>query len=154
MQYILVLVTCAIWGTVMYRAFLAWHGKVQYVPVTDENFTNYSATLAPDTFSLKLNYRDPFLDNVREEKPVQRNPIPLQNTAPKKVEQKMETWPNVSYEGMIRNQKNGKLLAMIHVNGKASMLSTGDIFEDVMLTRVYKDSVQVQYNRQKKYVRK
>ena len=47
-----------------------------------------------------------------------------------------------------------KELAMIHINGQSKLMKQGDIVLGVELLKIYRDSVQVCFEKEKKFVRK
>jgi hypothetical protein len=152
-QYLLLFITLCIWGVVLYKVWIAWGARQD----SDVIFTSAPAdslSILPDTFSLQGSYRDPFLEyDPGKEKTVTLNPV--RNTRPVVKAPPLELqWPPVTYSGMIRNQGSGKLLAVVSVNGKSSLMGPGDVFEEVKIGKIYKDSVEVVYSDQKKIVRK
>jgi hypothetical protein len=146
----LLLVTCCIWGIFIYRIYMSY-GCSGGMTIINSAF-NMSDSLGSsmnDTFSLVGDYRDPFLGQEK----VNHNIVPVLKPPPIVKPVKKETpWPAISYEGMIRNQQNNKLLAVLHVNGKNTMLVAGDIFEEVKVCRILKDSIEVMFGKEKKYV--
>jgi hypothetical protein len=152
MQYTLLLITCCIWGIFIYRIYMSYGslGEVisdNSVSVMDDILTSTTN----DTFLLVGDYRDPFLGQQK----LKQNIVPILKPPPIiKPVKKEAPWPAISYEGMIRNQQNNKLLAALHVNGKNTMLVAGGTFEEVKVCRILKDSIEVMFGKEKKYVLK
>jgi hypothetical protein len=154
MQYLVMLATAGIWGVVGYRIYTAYHASDPRPDNEDHFIVSADSTSLPDTFSIMANYRDPFLDKMQAEKPpLKTNPV--KTTTPLPVVKKTElTWPPITYEGMIRNEQSKKLLAIVHINGQGMMLKPGEAFSEIILSKVFKDSIELVMGKEKKIVRK
>lgn len=148
----MLLVVVAIWAYVFYTIFGNKDKPDKDLP--------YSATIAKsnsvaknvvDTFSIKADYRDPFLDKlVASEQPKSSFPI---KAALVKV-QANTTWPQISYFGIIKNQTGNKQLALLQINGKQNRMQVNQMVGDITLLKLTKDSVQVKFGKETKYVRR
>ena len=105
----------------------------------------------PDTFSILANYRDPFLGKPIEE----RKPESASKKMPKPVEIKVALpWPKITYGGVIKNQKSSKQLYLVQVNGNDNIIKEGDVVEEVQITKAWKDSIQVVFEKEKRVFKK
>lgn len=148
--YLLILVIAGIWAFILYR-FFAFSSS--------PNNPEFQALFVPpvltsttsDTFSISANYRDPFLGKT--ETKVESN-RPKTTPVPKKVVELLK-WPAITYGGMIKNRKsNAAQLCMVVINGQSNFMKEGDIIADVQLKKVYKDSVEVVFQKDKKMIKK
>ena len=53
---------------------------------------------------------------------------------------------------MIKNQKTGKLVAMVKINGKDNLMAVGNVVSEVRLVQVYPDSIKVVLGKVEKVV--
>jgi len=109
--------------------------------------------LEPDTFSIIAEYRDPFLGKIRSAKPKTLQPKKKPKPVQKEPEPQLR-WPSITYGGMIRNQKTGKLVAMVKIDGKDNLLAVGNVVSEVRLVKVYPDSIKVALGKVEKMVLK
>lgn len=145
-------IVLGIWGYVIYQIV----SVVGHKDVTLANNITVHTVLPEkniiDTFSIVANYRDPFLGKMTL--------TPSENDKPKipvkKIEKPVEPvrWPSVVYHGMIKNQKTNKELYLVTINNQDNMMKPGDVFSDVELKKVYKDSILVIYKKEIKTFRK
>jgi type II secretory pathway component PulC len=146
----LVLLTVAVWGTIIFRIVKSIHLS-DTVAVTNTEPASNKLIAVADTFSIKGDYRDPFLGRriiaslpkKIQAAPVKPKPLPVVATI---------NWPNISYSGIIKNQNSTRELALIKVDQKDFIMKTGDVAKGVELNKIFKDSVIVFYQREKKTV--
>ena len=81
-------------------------------------------------------------------------PVQVKTTMTEKLKMESDTWPTVIYGGMIRNQKTNQQLALITVNGNNEVLSPGEIYQEVEVLKIYKDSVQLAFGNEKRFIKK
>ena len=148
LTYVLGILVIAVWGTILFRVFGAFSGDNNDIPVIantfkKESFDDY--TVPKDTTKLLLNYRDPFgiekpdTDEVISKKEGRRTAVQIQSP-------KIQTnWGFIKYSGYIRNPNTKKLLAMVSINGKESMMSEGETSDQVKLLKNLKDSIKISY---------
>ncbi len=112
-----------------------------------------------DTFPLKANYRDPFEGTT--EKPVvaivdpsmqqmQQQPVKLPPPPPRPHQ-----WPKVKYYGIVQKNTSKKPLCIVNIDDMLFNLREGDyILDGYMIKTVYRDSVVIQYKKQKRCFKK
>ncbi|MBI2269772.1 MAG: hypothetical protein HYU69_05370 [Bacteroidetes bacterium] len=152
MTYLMVPVVIAIWAYVFYSIFgnKDKPDKDLLHPANAARLNNTTGQPV-DTFSIKADYRDPFLDKLMGgEQPKSASAI---KTPPVKV-QPLTTWPQVAYFGIIKNQTGNKQLALLQINGKQSRMQLNQMAGDITLMKITKDSVQVKFGKEMKYVRR
>ena len=139
----------ATWGYMFYEFFS--YGSTDSTIQRKSNFSVPKAENArPDTFSISGDYRDPFLGKTVEERTsnapkTKAPPPPLKAALP---------WPKITYGGVIKNQKSSKQLYLLQVNGSDNIIKEGDVISDVQLTKAWKDSIQVVFQKEKKIIKK
>lgn len=147
--YLLIAAVATVWGVIIFRIVgslgdeepVAIHTtSAKKAPLDDYAFQ-------PDTTHLLLNYRDPFGKS--------KAPQTIDTTASGKRERKMSTlaiaakpeitWPTISYGGYIQNPETKKLIALLHINGRNTMLAEGESADGVILIKNLRDSVRLRY---------
>ena len=147
--YLLLPLVAVIWGIIFYRIFSAVSPE-PILPVGGSILTSKTInTSIPDTFSIIANYRDPFLGKV-----VQVKDSASGKVKPPKTEKVVipKQWPSLSYGGIIKNQKSGKQFVLVNINGEGNLMKTGDEVSGIQLLKVYKDSIEVSFQKEKKVV--
>ncbi len=149
--YILIPVVLLIWGIIFYRIYGFFNGGNNQAFHTPQLVITDSAELLNDSFNIHADYRDPFLDKAIKKqisgsgttvaKPVK--PVPTSSP-----------WPAIVYGGIIKNQKSNKQLALIQINGQSNMMKAGEEANGVQLLKVFKDSIEVKFGKEKKYISK
>lgn len=147
--------TIALWAAIIIRVYGTLHtgaGTPGFSPGGD---TDQSAEINDrDTFSIANNYRDPF-----SEKQVVRTTLPGTDKkeaagVKQQVQKKESTWPGIQYAGMIKNQKSNRQLVMLQINGNLKTMKSGDVSDEVQVCRVFKDSVELMYGKEKRFFKK
>jgi hypothetical protein len=140
--YLLLIVVLAIWGAVIYKLFFDHKGNDTFM-TNNSSFVPESFNLASlnDTFSIHHGYRDPFLGKAAEARPRVTTgalaPIIKQAT----MAPSLAKWPAVVFHGLIRNQKSGKQIALVEIDGHGHNMIPGDLESGLELVKSYKDSV-------------
>ncbi len=150
--YVLLPLMILIWGLVIYRIFGFIDGNdspdIQPVHLPD---TGDETVKLPDSFTIKADYRDPFLKNVNYTPPPKKTKTPVKVKKPKKP---AVNWSFVQYKGRITNQNSGKTIAVLEINKKRYLVAKGDSAAGVTLLKIFPDSVQVGYRQEKGFIKK
>ncbi|MBW8050715.1 MAG: hypothetical protein FVQ77_10360 [Cytophagales bacterium] len=157
LTYFLIVLLVFIWGLIFYKIFVGvFDGSNNYVIANIQKKPVKDIIITSDTFTIKANYRDPFLaqtySNVakKTKKKIVTKPVikkPIEAVLPIR-------WPVIKYLGSIKNQKTNKEVAMININRKEKLISVGDTVTGIRLLKIYGDSVQVVYEKEKKVIKK
>lgn len=149
--YFLLPVVLLIWGMVIIRIFFHGSEDIQREPQALADVIEREKNNAPDTFSLSLDYPDPFL---KRNVVVYRKVAVKKKPAPKKEKKRKIKWPSVAYGGMIKNQASDLSLAMVKVAGKDKLLQEGDAIGLLQIDKIYADSIRVSYESNEKIILK
>lgn len=149
--YILLAVVVIVWFQVFSRIKGTWFGD----DIIENNTMRVATAIAPkpkDTFDIMANYRDPFQegnykasnldlsDEKKEPEEIKFKPIP-----------KPIYWPKIKYYGIVKKTVSDKPLAIVNVDGVQLMLRKGEeIFGDIKLTFISRDSIIVMNKKEKK----
>lgn len=151
--YVLLPLVLIVWGLILYKVFTGLSDGPD-LPVYSNQVPSESVERAtePDTFSIHANYRDPFLGKLLSKKPVVKK-----SKKPKKVLKKPPVvirWPSITYGGMVRNQQSQKMVAMVKISGKDNLMKEGEELDGIQLVKVYRDSIQLGFQGEKKMITK
>ncbi|GAA4272061.1 hypothetical protein GCM10022258_13550 [Aquimarina gracilis] len=150
-----------IWGIVFNKIFNFFGDN----PQNEVAFVSPVAAINPrinfskDTFELKKINRDPFLGKYiarRTTKLPTKTKKESYKSIKKKRNNKMSPsiipWPKISYHGYVRGAKSTSELILIRVNNKFHKIREGSKIDDVLIKKVYRDSVLIKRNKQSKMV--
>ncbi len=149
----MIIAVAGLWGYIIFKICSTYFSTQESpVQVLTTPGTESRAPLS-DTFTLVNNYTDPFLGVIAD------NNAPKKQNTVVKTEKKKQTppaapWPSVAYGGMIRNQENNNQLALLTVNGQTDLVSPGKQYLEITVVRIFQDSVELGYGKERKYVRK
>lgn len=115
-----------------------------------------------DTFDLGNIARDPFLN--KESRAYVSSPSKniyfKKSTIKKEVkpiifkQKESINWPQITYHGYINSKdRNGELLILVNVDKKLHKLKMNQQSDGITLKKVYKDSIQLDFNKEKKIFR-
>lgn len=161
--YILIPLVVALWGTIIYRIFHTVNNKNTDSAINKNIFTSTMQNqTVPDTFSIHPVYSDPFLrhknHNTNHSKIQTQGSTNVEKvkkiTKPEPSPVASLPWPGITYNGLVKNQKSNKQLAMVQINGQAGIMQVGDILSEVKLLNVTKDSIETVFHNEKKIFKK
>jgi len=150
--YILIPCTLLLWGMIIYKIFSVTTG--------DDTDSFKSAKFIPgiinktvsDTFSIYPSYRDPFLGTVNKKTGLTNHTnVPKKITAPVLIKPTIP-FPQITYGGLIKNTQSNKQLVMVLINGQSNIMKIGDVVNEVELTKIFRDSIEVRFLKEKKFV--
>lgn len=155
LSWILLPVVLGIWGAIGWQVYAAM--KSDDGVLIDDNTTEAdtgTTKAVPDTFTLLLDYRDPFLD-----KPVINTKSTSVNnnaTAQKKTQPVIVStqWPAITYSGLVRQPNSDRMVGFLSVGGKTHFVKSGDVIEMISVGRITRDSVEIVMGKERRYYRK
>ncbi len=153
MTYVLVVAVLIVWGIIAYRILSGLDHNDEYIAdhnktFVKEKYDDYA--MSKDTSHLLLNYRDPFgLSAPPDTIPKTKEKIFI---ALSKSPKANFNWNFIKYCGFVRNPGTKKLIAILTINGKNTMLAEGETAENVKLLKNFKDSVMIVFNKQTKFI--
>ena len=151
---ILVPAVLFIWGLIAFRIFKAIEQpdlsmpQARVTPVVEiqEDTTKYT---------LSLNYQSPFRESVSQSKyNKKREPKnPKQETKVKHTVTKAPIrWPRLNYQGLI--SREGSALCLVEIDAQLFFMAKGEEQKGVKLLAVTNDSIGLQFENERKYIRK
>ncbi len=158
--YFLIPLVVIVWGLLFYKIFgYIGDKKPDNLNTMSVNIKS-DTTIDVDTFKLLANYDDPFLDKPyqMEESPIFENQNDIIKTPPPKPKQteviSTIPWPKISYGGIIKNNISNKTIVIVYINGSGKIMTLGESSNNVLLKKIYKDSIIVEFNKEiKKFIK-
>ncbi len=143
----LLFLVIGIWGLIIFKIFIHPNNDKVKSFSNESDSTNFILPEKQDTFSIINSYDDPFRINV--EPKAKKGNIILPK--PQKVEVKRD-WPVIQYNGLIKNQSSSHTVALVNINGKRYVAEPGKEFEKVQLLKIWRDSIQVVFNSERRVI--
>lgn len=149
--FILIPATLTVWGIIIYKIVANMHPDDNIVFSKPLSIVN-NGEVTVDSFSINPTYRDPFLGKVQnqpvvlEQQPIHKTPSPTIKVS--------TPWPALAYHGIIKNTKLKKEMVLLEINGQEHMMKLGESVDGVLLSKAFKDSVEVQFAKEKKIIHK
>ena len=138
--YILLVVVLIIWALVIYQFFSLRQPQTAAIASTISYELKPLQIKQRDTFSIKANYRDPFLGGLYNPQ-TEKSAV---NRHPKKVKPAV-LWPEIIYKGIVSDSKDRKKVFMVLINGTPHFMKEKDIQIGVKLTSGNRKFIKVAY---------
>jgi len=135
--YILLPVVVIIWGMIIYKIFTWIGGDVQDLKTMTTPLRNRRTSSITDTFTLLLNYHDPF--------GIRPNTSAITGR-PGGKGKSVTKWPAISFYGTVSFGKNKQTLASMQINGNDIIMKPGDTFGEIRLVALNKEGIRVSYH--------
>lgn len=142
--YILLAVVLLVWGAVLYQVFSFTNSDEIPVSNNPEFVIKPLKIKEKQTFTININYRDPFLgkmytprtvSNVKASTKIKKQPKSQENLV----------WPSILYKGMISDVKNKNKIFMLIIDGQYHYMKIGDTENEIFLKEGSKESVYIKY---------
>ncbi len=149
-------IVLAIWGIIGWKAYATFGGNNKNAVASIPQNEKINSQELPDTIKLIANYRDPFLDKSVENPDRKKNKSTLQAQAvkPKPKEVKPILWPKVAYHGLVKKSNDNKTVGFLGVDGKSYFVQSGEEAGLVSVGKLWKDSVEVFWGKEKLVLKK
>ncbi len=161
LTYFLLGTVALIWGGIFLKVFATFFSQEHDVPsIPVHKSLETRVDYETPTYSIKANYRDPFLGNsaAPEGKPLlaegrtEGKPVE-KKVAPKPIEAPMD-WSFVKYLGSIKNSGNGKKIALVSIRNQEVMIEEGIEHDGLKCLKHYRDSIVVIYQGKRACIKK
>lgn len=134
-----------VWGGVLYQVF-SFTNTDKIIPNEKNEFTIKPLKIKErQTFSINVNYRDPFLGKMYT--PKKASTVQAKSTKGNKQPKPQDilVWPTVAYKGMISDNKEKKKVFILIIDGKNHYMKIGDTQNEIFLKEGDKESVYIIY---------
>ena len=149
---ILIVVVGFIWYKAFFRVKDSFFGEETQDIVEQQNQPISFARLSRDTFSIHLDYRDPFGDT---KKSYAGAPPQANSGRQKRVNQRTVrppvVWPEIVYFGQVRRTGSEDPLAIIGIDGYKHTVRKGErLYDGIKVNIIGRDSLVIMYNKEKR----
>ena len=127
--YILLAVVLTIWGLLLYKVF-SYSSPQPHTETlgTVMQESPLQRNVDVDTFSLAVNYRDPFLGKpYRRQKETKKTKTRLR---PVSIQ-----WPEITYQGIVSDSREKNKVFMVMIGGKSFFMRERQKEEEILLYR-------------------
>ena len=142
--FILLPVVLLIWAIVIYQFFSFSSSNVEQIATTTEYDLKPILIKERDTFSIDVNYRDPFLGKMYAPHTAKPKVKRIKPMAIVKIEPPV-IWPTIIYKGIVSDNKEKIKIFMLIIGGKTCLMHIGSVENEVALTDGDRESVYVKY---------
>ncbi len=156
---VLLVLMVVIWGLVLNKYFPFFKSDNQNAVSIVEAKEPIMMEFSKDTFDLNKVLKDPFLGVTTKPKrtnssTVKKKKVVIQKTKKKPIIKKSTKWPKFAYFGSIKGSGNRDKLVLVKINNKLMKIKQGDEVQDVLLKKVYRDSILIKMGKETKAVLK
>lgn len=137
--YILLVVVLIIWGLLIYKFFSFASEDVTSKNLDMELSVKALAVTKRDTFSIDVNYRDPFLGKMYM---ADKSVALLKRKV--KIKEPV-VWPAVIYKGLVSDTKDKKKVFMVIISGRTYLMKEKEIEQEVTLKKGDRESIDIKY---------
>ena len=144
--YLLGFSVLCIWGIILFRIFLSMGDKGGETNLANKAMPVKKAgipKLYPDTFTLVMDYPDPFTGVVAISNDTSK--IRVTQHAAQPIEAQINPVHEMKYLGYVRNGQGRNGVAIISYNGKERMMEKGDTIVGATLTSIQRNMVGMRY---------
>lgn len=146
--YILLPLVLFIWGTIIYK-FFSYTNEEAIVDQNQEVSIKPLQIKQKDTFTVKMNSRDPFSGKMVDEED-SKIKHKISYSAPKSKEELI--WPQIKYKGIVSDAKEKVKIYMLIIDGKTHLMRKGQIENEILLKDGDKEIVYLKYKNDSKVV--
>jgi len=137
--YILLVVVIFIWGLLIYNFFSFTNPEMEIQEVSNAISIKPLAIKERDTFSINVDYRDPFLGKMYQ-------PNANKKKSGKKIKVKAPVlWPRVVYKGIVSDTKDAKKVFMVIIDGHTHFMKEKEEQQEILLKSGDRKSITIQY---------
>lgn len=147
--YFLLPVVLIIWALIIYKVFNYRSGESKNNLVLQDNIKHARENTIADTFSLKLDYPDPFLKKpykIKQQATVLQKPRLLKNNT--------VNWPEMHYYGLVKSRINGETAISVDIERTNYILTQNEVVYGMRVISITTDSIVVKKQGETKTIRK
>lgn len=153
LNVLLIILLVSIWGVLIYKFLFPYFGKQtnEYKVPTTVSENSYKL-FKKDTFELRLNKVDPFLNTSYKVKASKEKPTAIKSKRSSEIIK--QNWPSVNYFGFVKSNKHNSKLGLLRIDGKLFKVHVGEAIEEVKILKIESDSIQLKFAHEKRYVKR
>ncbi|WP_396146022.1 hypothetical protein [Flavobacterium sp.] len=141
--YILLPIVLLIWGAVLYQFFTFTSDDEQLIPNAEIGIKPFNIK-DKDTFNISISKRDPFLGSISSSENSNKVKKAITTHKAPKIKEEIQ-WPEVSYKGIVSDNKEKVKVYMLIINGKTYLMKKGEQQEGVKLKDGDRETIYTLY---------
>lgn len=143
--YILLPLVLFVWGAVLFQLF-SFTNSDEIIEARNPEFIIKPMKINKrETFSINVNYRDPFLGKMYNSETVSSAKTTYSKTTKSIKNTEVLLWPNIVYKGTIADSKGKTTLFMLIIDGKNYYMKIGETENEIFLKSGDQESIYVKY---------
>ena len=149
---ILIVVVGFIWYKAFFRVKDGFFGEETEIVTPMQNQMQSFTSLSRDTFSINLDYRDPFGETKKtySTEPPQRNSQGASRPIARPARQGI-SWPDIVYFGQVRRTTSKDPLAILSIDGYKHTMRKGEkLYDGIQLNAIGRDSMVIIYQKEQR----
>ncbi|MCJ8289334.1 MAG: hypothetical protein HRT58_22050 [Crocinitomicaceae bacterium] len=148
---ILLVVVGLIWYNAFFRVKDSLFGEEETFAQRSLGSPISFASLSRDTFSINLEYRDPFGETKRSYRGPVENDQTVQTRPVARRIKPVINWPAIVYFGQVRKTSSKDPLAIIGIDGHKHTMRTGEkVYDGITIKAIGRDSLVIYYQKEKR----
>jgi hypothetical protein len=147
--YILLPLVLLIWGTIIYQFFSYTNPESAIIPSQDYSVKPLIIK-QKDSITININPRDPFSGKMIDDG-VKKETGKKRNTKIPKIKKEL-IWPQISYKGIVSDNKDKIKVYMVIINGKTNLMKKGDTEEGILLKEGDREIIYLKFKGDDKVV--
>lgn len=141
--YVLLPIVVLIWGALIYK-FFSFNGDNESIQLSNDFSAKPFALGKVDTFSINVNYRDPFLGKI-----YRPNTVKVKKRASNPAKPEVIVWPQIQYKGIVSDNQGKTKIFMLIINGQTFLMRKGAVENEVLLKDGDRNTVDLIYRGEK-----
>jgi hypothetical protein len=129
--YLLLPIVLFIWGAVLFQ-FVTFNSNDEQQIINNEIEIKPFKIKDKDTFNISISKRDPFLGSISSSENSNKVKKVITPHKVAKIKEEIQ-WPEVSFKGIVSDNKEKVKVYMLIINGKTYLMKKGEQQEEVKL---------------------
>lgn len=125
-----------IWGIIGFKIYSALSPEEDTLALVEDVMFKSKKAVQRDTFTIKADYRDPFLGKFG---------VSSKKRAIKTTKKKTVSFPQINYTGLITDQKTKKHIFFVTITGTQYLMQRGNQQNEVTLVSGSSKQIRVRY---------
>ncbi|URC11274.1 hypothetical protein [Flavobacterium sp. B183] len=143
--YILLPIVLMVWGAVLFQLFSFTNSDEIIIDNTPELMIKPLKLNKRQSFTIDVNYRDPFLGKMYAENTTPKaKPSGVRSSKVIKPKEAL-VWPVILYKGLISDNKEKNKVFVLIIDKKNYFMKIGDTENEIFLKSGDKESIYVKY---------
>lgn len=153
--YILIPLNILIWSFFVYRFYSLYTEDEISVVNGVNDVVKFESLKDSAEYTLIMNYQDPFLKKepkgrMQKQFVTQSTKTPAEKVqTPKKQKEPEKAMPDIKYLGLVKNNSNGTVTAIVSINGASKLIRQDEMVNGLCFKNFTNDNLTVLWNKEK-----